>query len=130
LWFGLSQSEFSTLQQSFGLIAIEISWVNFILAAGLITTVPLFITLCLFLFGSLPRYCHFGICFVSLLILESTFASNSIWSKTTVFTNSLIVGISLLRRDDLRQRLITTATKAGNLYQGLGPRRQFTGQRA
>ena len=103
LWFGLSESELNTLQGSFNLIAIEISWVNFIIVGGLITTIPLFITFCLFLFGSLPRYCSFGIYFVSMLILESTFASNSIWSKTTIITCSLIIAISLLRRDIIRQ---------------------------
>jgi hypothetical protein len=100
LWFGLPVAELDAIQQSFGIIAIEISWVNFILVGGLITTIPLFATLCLFLFRSLRLYCDSGIYFVSLLILESTFASNSIWSKTTVLTGSLIVGISFLRRND------------------------------
>jgi hypothetical protein len=104
LWFGLSQSELNTLQQSFGLIAIEISWINFILVGGLITTVPLFVTFCLFLFRSLPRYCYSGIALVSLLILQSTFASNSIWSKTTIVTSSLIVGLAILRRIEPRQQ--------------------------
>ena len=111
LWFGLSQSELNTLQSSFGLIAIEISWVNFILVGGLVTTIPLFVTFCLFLFGSLPRYCSFGIYFVSMLILESTFASNSIWSKTTIVTCSLIVAISMLRRDVIRQGHVATTTE-------------------
>ena len=101
LWFGFDQSELYDLQRSFGLIAIEIAWVNFILVDGLITTIPLFITFCLFLFRSLRNYCDVGIYFVSLLIIESTFASNSIWSKSSVLTNSLIVGISFLRRSDL-----------------------------
>ena len=129
LWFGLSQSELNTIQGGFGLIAIEISWVNFILVGGLITTIPLFVTLCLFLFRSLPRYCYFGIYFVSVLILESTFASNSIWSKTTVLTSSLIIGISILRRDDLRQRLLATATNATKIYRFRPPGRSI-GQHA
>ena len=101
LWFGFTQSDLNELQRSFGLIAIEIAWVNFILVGGLITTIPLFITFCLFLFRSLRNYCDVGIYFVSLLIFESTFASNSIWSKSSVLTSSLIVGISFLRRSDL-----------------------------
>ena len=101
LWFGFTQSDLNELQRSFGLIAIEIAWINFILAGGLITAIPLFITFCLFLFRSLRNYCDVGIYFVSLLIFESTFASNSIWSKSSVLTSSLIVGISFLRRSDL-----------------------------
>ena len=99
LWFGRSVAELNEIQQSFGLIAIEISWINFILVAGLITTIPLFITFCLFLFRSTRLYCTFGIYFVSLLVLISTSANNGIWSKTTVLAISLIVGISFLRRD-------------------------------
>ena len=101
LWFGFSSSELDSLRLSLGLIAIEIAWVNFILVGGLITAIPLFITFFLFLFRSLRNYCDVGIYFVSLLIFESTFASNSIWSKTSVLTSSLIVGISFLRRSDL-----------------------------
>ncbi len=98
LWFGLSQTELNTLQSSFGLIAVEIAWVNFILVGGLIVTIPLLVTFFFFLFGALPKYCNFGIYFVSALIFESTFASNSIWAKTTVLTSSLMVGLSLCRR--------------------------------
>jgi hypothetical protein len=129
LWLGLSQSELNTLQSSFGLIAIEISWVNFILVGGLVTTIPLFLTFCLFLFGSLPRYCSFGIYFVSMLILESTFASNSIWSKTTIITSSLIVAISMLRRDVIRQGHVATTTEAKNPFRNRRPG-QSVGQRA
>jgi hypothetical protein len=129
LWFGLSQSELNTLQSSFGLIAIEISWVNFILVGGLLTTIPLFVTFCLFLFGSLPRYCSFGIYFVSMLILESTFASNSIWSKTTIVTCSLIVAISMLRRDVIRQGHVAATTDAKNAFRNRRPG-QFVGRRA
>jgi hypothetical protein len=129
LWLGLSQSELNTLQSSFGLIAVEISWVNFILVGGLVTTIPLFLTFCLFLFGSLPRYCSFGIYFVSMLILESTFASNSIWSKTTIITSSLIVAISMLRRDVIRQGHVATTTEAKNPFRNRRPG-QSVGQRA
>ena len=84
LWFGLPLAELSAIQQSYGLIAIEISWVNFILVGGLITTIPLFILFYFFLFRSTRLYCDFGIYFVSLLILVGTSANSGIWSKTTV----------------------------------------------
>ena len=86
LWFGLPLAELAAIQQSYGLTAIEISWVNFIMVDGLIATIPLFITYCFFLFRSTRLYCDFGIYFVSLLILVSTSANNGIWSKTTVLT--------------------------------------------
>ena len=126
---GLSQSETNTIQSSFGLVAIEISWVNFILVGGLVTTIPLFIAFCLFLFVSLPRYCSLGIYFVSLLILESTFASNSIWSKTTIVTSSLIVAISMLRRDVIHQRDVAPTTSATRVHRKRPPG-QSIGQRA
>jgi len=127
LWFGLSQSESNTLRSSFNLIAIEISWVNFILIGGLITTIPLLVTFFVFLFRGLPKYCNFGIYFVSLLIFESTFASNSIWAKTTILTSSLIVGMSLCRRDEsFGQGLIATTTK---VYRSWGPPGQAIARR-
>jgi hypothetical protein len=124
LWFGLSQEEAIAVQQQYDLIAIEISWVNFILVGGLITTIPLFVALCLFLFRSLPKYCFNGIYFVSLLILESTFASNSIWSKTTVLTNSLIIAISILRKSDLSPR-----ASVSRAYRRRPPRRRSNQRR-
>jgi hypothetical protein len=99
LWFGLPLQDIIGLQLRFGLIAIEISWINFILVGGLITAIPLFITYILFLFRSIPLYCNPGIYFVSLLVFVVTAASNGIWSKTTVLTISLVVAISFLRRD-------------------------------
>ena len=87
------------LQLSFGLIAIEISWINFILVGGLITAIPLFMTFISFLFRSMRLYCNPEIYFVSLLVLVATAASNGIWSKTTALTTSLAVAISFLRRD-------------------------------
>lgn len=99
LWFGRPVSEILAAQQSSGLIAIEISWVNFILVGGFITAVPLFVAYVLFLFRSTRRYCRREIYFVSLFILVVTGTSNGIWSKTTVLTASLVVAVSFLRRD-------------------------------
>lgn len=99
LWFGLSIQDILGFQRSFGLIAIEISWINFILVGGLITAIPLFVTYLLFLFRSMRRYCSFGIYFVSSLLVVATAASNGIWSKTTVLAASLGIAISFLRRD-------------------------------
>jgi hypothetical protein len=101
LWFGRPLQDVLGFQQSFGLIAIEISWINFILVGGLITTIPLFITYTLFLFRSTWLYCSSGILFVSMVLFVDTAASNGIWSKTSVLTTSLVVAISYLRRDVL-----------------------------
>jgi hypothetical protein len=99
LWFGLPQQDVFALQQRYGLIALEISWVNFILVGGLITAVPLFVTYLLFLFRSMRLYCVSGIYFVSLLIFIASSSSNGIWSKTASLTMSFAVAISFLRRD-------------------------------
>jgi hypothetical protein len=99
LWFGRSVPDILAYQRIFELIAIEISWINFILIGGLITTIPLFVSYFLFLFRSMRLYCDTGIYFVSMLIFVVTATSNGIWSKTTVLTTSLIVGICFLRRD-------------------------------
>jgi hypothetical protein len=109
LWFGMPQDDLYNMQLSLGMIAIEISWVNFILVGGLITALPLFVSFCLFLFRSLRRYCEFGIYFVALLILESTAASNSIWSKTTTLAGCLIIGMCFLRKDPVVKSLPRTA---------------------
>ena len=99
LWFGRPVSDILALQRSFGLIAIEISWANFILVGGLITAIPLFITFVLFLFRSIRLYCRAEIYFISLVIIVVTATSNGIWSKTTALTISLVVAISFLRRN-------------------------------
>jgi hypothetical protein len=99
LVFGLPLRDVVGLQLSFGLIAIEISWINFILVGGLITAIPLFMTFIFFWFRSMRLYCNPEIYFVSLLVLVATAASNGIWSKTTALTTSLAVAISFLRHD-------------------------------
>ena len=52
LWLGLSTGDLRALalrQQEFDLIAIEISWANFLLSSGIVFTVPLFAAYSLFL---------------------------------------------------------------------------------
>jgi hypothetical protein len=99
LWIGSSVEHIESMQQSYGLIAIEISWVNFILVSGLVFTIPLFVAYCFFLFGSLPRYCGFHSYAVAMFILIVTSSSNGIWSKSAVFLLSLTIAMVFLRRD-------------------------------
>lgn len=129
LWFGMDQADLYNIQIGLGLIAIEISWVNFVLVGGLITALPLFITFCLFSFRSLRRYCDFGIYFVSLLIFESTLASNSIWAKTTAFAAGVTIAISFLRKglNVNSRRIGSPATRAGMPIQSI---KQVAGMRS
>jgi hypothetical protein len=111
LWFGLSVQDVLGLQHRFGLIAIEISWINFILVGGLATTIPLFITYLLFLFHSVGLSCKFGAFFISTVILATTTASNGIWSKTTALTISVVLMISLLDRGSHFMKVETPTLK-------------------
>ena len=99
LWFGIDAGDAFALQHSYGLIAIEIAWANFILICGLIFTIPLFIAFCLFWFRFLPKHCAYSVLFVSTFTLALTFAYNSIWSKTTVLAITVAIAVSNLRRD-------------------------------
>jgi hypothetical protein len=99
LWLGIDAGDATALQQSYGLIAIEIAWANFILICGLIFTIPLFVSFCLFQFRFLPKYCAPSIVLIGAFTLALTFAYNSIWSKTTVLAITVAVAISNLRRD-------------------------------
>lgn len=125
----MDQADLYNIQIGLGLIAIEISWVNFVLVGGLITALPLFITFCLFSFRSLRRYCDFGIYFVSLLIFESTLASNSIWAKTTAFAAGVTIAISFLRKglNVNSRRIGSPATRAGMPIQSI---KQVAGMRS
>jgi hypothetical protein len=103
LWFGLSASDVAGLmrwQSELGLIAIEISWVNFILVCGIVFTFTLFVTYVLFFFRFLPKYCGWLVYVPSLYLLVITAASNGIWSKTTILTTSLAIMICFLRIKD------------------------------
>lgn len=100
LWFGLSAQDVLNLvsvQAEYGLIAIEISWVNFVLVCGLIFTVPLFIVFVLFLFRFIPRYCGIASLAPALFLLINVSASNGIWSKTTILTTSLAIIFAHMR---------------------------------
>jgi hypothetical protein len=99
LVFGVSATTAAAQQQEYGLIAIEIAWINFILICGLVFTIPLFVGFCLFLFRYLPKCCTTTIQLFSAYTLISTFSYNSIWSKTTVLAITLAIGVSNLRRD-------------------------------
>lgn len=106
LWFGLSANDVLNLvatQKELGLIAIEISWLNFILVCGLFFTILLFVTYVLFLFRFLPKYCGLVVIVPSLFLLIITAASNGIWSKTTVLSTSLAIIISFMRQVDLQE---------------------------
>ena len=101
-WFGMEAKDVAGLtlrQRSLGLIAIEISWVNFVMVCGLIFTIPMFIGFLLFLFRFIPRVCAGPTYFVSLFLLINVSASNGIWSKTSVLTISLAIMLAFLRRD-------------------------------
>lgn len=113
LWFGRPVQDVLAAQRAFGLIAIEISWANFILVCGLIATIPLFVTYVLFLFRSISRLCMPGVYFVSTFILIDSASSNGIWTKTTALTTSLVVAMCLLRRDTRAGHRIVDARDSG-----------------
>lgn len=99
LWLGIDASDAMAIQQSYGLIAIEIAWANFIIICGLIFTIPLFVSFCLFLFLFLPKHCKPSVLLVSAFTLSLTFSYNSIWAKTTTLAITVAIAISNLRRD-------------------------------
>ena len=77
-------------QQIYGLIAIEISWVNFIIVCGLLFTVPLFVSYCAFLFGSLRRCCHMAYA-PALFFLVVHASSIGLWAKSTSFAAEIAI---------------------------------------
>ena len=108
-WFGLSAAEVQNLvttQQELGLIAIEISWVNFILVCGLIFTIPLFVTYVLFLVRFLPKYCGWSAVIPAMYLLVTTSSSNGIWAKTTALCASLALLFSFARKTTIYTRSI------------------------
>lgn len=101
LWLGISSADLAALvqrQADLNLLAIEISWANFILACGLALTIPLFIAYVVFLFSFIPYYSNPWAIMPSLFLLIVTAASNGIWAKTTVLSASLAIILALLRR--------------------------------
>ena len=101
VWLGLPPGDLGALAQrqaDMNLVAIEISWVNFILACGWLFTIPLFVTYSLFLLRFLPRYCSAQAILAATFVLIITAASNGIWAKTTVLTTSLAIIVAFFRR--------------------------------
>ena len=81
VWLGLPASDIGALvrrQSQMHLVAIEISWINFLLTCGWILTVPLFVSFALFLFRFIPRYCGAAALLPSIFLLIVTAASNGI----------------------------------------------------
>jgi len=112
LWFGLSQSDLDSLlqvQAELKLVAIEISWVNFILTCGLVFTLPLFVTYALFLLRFLPRYCVAPAILPCVFLLVVTASSNSIFAKTTVLTTSFVIILAFFRKSSLSRTAVSTA---------------------
>jgi hypothetical protein len=101
LWFGMSSTDLAALvqrQADLNLLAIEISWANFILACGLALTIPLFIAYIVFLFSFIPYYSSPWAIMPALFLLIVTAASNGIWAKTTVLSASFAIILAFLRR--------------------------------
>jgi hypothetical protein len=101
LWFGLSRSDLDSLlqvQAELNLVAIEISWVNFILTCGLMLTIPLFLTYVLFLLRFFPRYCGAAAILPCIFLIVATSASNGIFAKTTVLTTSFVIILAFFRK--------------------------------
>jgi hypothetical protein len=101
LWLGINADDMMAIQTTYGLIAFEIAWANFILICGLIFTIPLFVGFCLFFFRFLPKYCAPTVIIIGVFTLVLTFSYNSIWSKTTVLAITVAIAVSNMRRDVL-----------------------------
>ena len=105
VWFGLPTSDFRALAQrqvELKITAIEISWANFMLACGLVFTVPLLATYLLFLVRFLPRYSAAPAILPSVFLLIVTAANNGIWAKTTVLTTSFAIILAFFRTSNER----------------------------
>ena len=106
VWLGLPAGDVRALaarQADMNLVAIEISWVNFLLTCGWIFTVSLFTTYFMFLVRFVPRYCGAPAILPSIFVLIITAASNGIWAKTTVLTTSLAIILAFFRKPSLSQ---------------------------
>lgn len=98
---GLPRNDVSALterQEEMNLVAIEISWINFLLIGGWLLTVPLFVTYSLFLLRFVPRQCVAQAILPSIFLLIITAASNGIWAKTLVLTTSLAIILAFFRK--------------------------------
>ena len=99
LWFGISQQDALNLQNDYGMVAIENTWINFTLACGLVLTATLLFTYVLYLFRSNPRYCTSGIYYIAIFQFILSNSTNGLWSKNTSFGVVIAVIFSFLRKD-------------------------------
>ncbi len=136
LWLGMSREDLAALvqrQADLNLLAIEISWANFILACGLALTIPLFAAYVIFLFSFIPYYSSRWAIMPSLFLLIVTAASNGIWAKTTVLSTSFAIILALLRhpeQDDASSPLLEkreSPTPAPGWASGLVTQSRVTG---
>jgi hypothetical protein len=126
LWFGLSQQDAINLQNDYGMVAIENTWVNFALASGLILTGALFVTYALYLFVSNPRYCSGGIYYIAILQFILANSSNGLWAKSTTLGVSTAVIFCFLRKDMFIPWSSASARHAGRSYPPQAARHEAT----
>ncbi|KYG21670.1 hypothetical protein SE92_16575 [Bradyrhizobium sp. AT1] len=97
VWTGGPADYITQQQQVYNVLAIEISWVNFVLACGLAFTIPLILTYLLFLFRSVAKHAVFG--FVPSIYVVIVHASAlALWSKSTSFAASIAVVLAYIGR--------------------------------
>lgn len=102
--FGMSPGGLINLlakQQELGLVAIEISWVNFILVTGVIFTAALFLSYVGMFFFYFPRYCGARAILPGIFIILITASNNGIWAKTTVLILGFTIILSHMKLPDL-----------------------------
>ena len=109
LWFGVSQQDALNLQNDFGMVAIENTWINFTLASGLVLTATLLFTYVLYLFRSNPRYCTSGIYYIAVFQFIVVSLNNGLWAKYTGFGVATAVIFSFLRKDMFIQSWSTSS---------------------
>lgn len=99
LWFGRPVNEIFAIQRSFKVIAIEISWVNFILVCGYVFTIPLIVFFCLFWLRSIPLRCLPSTFFLGIYFIINSTATIGFWGKTTGYAATVAIIFSFLRKD-------------------------------
>lgn len=99
LWFGRPLAEIFAIQRSFQVIAIEISWINFILVCGYVLTVPLIVFFCLFWLRSIPRRCLPSAFFLGIYVIINSTATIGFWGKATGYAATVVIIFTFLRKD-------------------------------
>lgn len=107
IWTGAGADSLLVQQQTYGLIAIEISWINFILVCGLVFTIPLFLAYLAFLFYSLPRYSRSAYA-ISIYFLILHASSIGLWAKSTSFAASIAIALAYLGRPAAQSQALRT----------------------